>query len=520
MASPLNAVSIAAPAFYGLNTQESGITLGSGFALTATNCVIDKFGRIGSRKGWSKVTDTTSGLASKDIRAIASHIETDGTETILFATDNKLWRLEQGNTAPEELTAADTAITSNTGDWQIISFNNKAVFVQQDETMVYYDGSSATYNSFDVESDDSDDSPAGSSTPSCGCAAFGRVWVADDYTVYWSKSLDPIDFQGTGTGSLNIREVFGEDDKIVAITQHNNYLVIFGRRNIALYSGASANIAEQFGLHDHIKGVGCIARDTVQSIGTDVLFLSETGLRGLGRTIQERSVAVRDLSKNVRDELVTFVGGETESRIKAVYSPYDAFYLLTLPGTGYTYCFDMRAFLQDGSARVTVWDNITPTAFAVKNDGTLLLGKEAYLGKYGTYADDGTAYRMKYYTNYFDFDQPTIEKLLKKIRVAMIGGAAQAASVKWATDYSTDYRASAFKLSDGSSSEYGEDEYFSDDDIDNEAEYSTGIVLDNISINIGGKGTVLQLGIEADITTNSLSIQKIDIFVKTGKLLT
>ena len=301
--------------------------------MTATNCVIDKFGRIGSRKGWSKVTDTTSGLVVKISERLLT-ISRQSTETILFATDNKLWHLGKA-IAPEELTAADTAITSNTGDWQIISFNNKAVFVQQDETMVYYDGSSATYNSFDVESDDSDDSPAGTSTPSCGCAAFGRVWVADDYTVYWSKSLDPIDFQGTGTGSLNIREVFGEDDKIVAITQHNNYLVIFGRRNIALYSGASANIAEQFGLADHIKGVGCIARDTVQSIGTDVLFLSETGLRGLGRTIQERSVAVRDLSKNVRDELVTFVGGETESRIKAIYSPYDAFYLLTLPGTGY-----------------------------------------------------------------------------------------------------------------------------------------------------------------------------------------
>ena len=520
MASPLNAVSIAAPAFYGLNTQESGITLGSGFALTATNCVIDKFGRIGSRKGWSKVTDTDSDLASKKIRAMASHVETDGTETILFATDNKLWRLEQGETAPEELTAADTAITSNEGDWQIISFNNKAIFVQQDETMVYYDGSGAEYHSFDQESDDSDDSPAGTSTPSCGCAAFGRVWIADDYTVYWSKSLDPIDFQGTGTGSLNIREVFGEDDKIVAITQHNNYLVIFGRRNIALYSGASVNIAEQFGLHDHIKGVGCIARDSVQNIGTDILFLSETGLRGLGRTIQERSSPVRDLSKNVRDDLVTSISGETKTRIKGIYSPFDGFYLLTFPGTGFTYCFDMKAFLQDGSARVTTWDNITPASFAVKLDGTLLLGQEAYIGKYDTFADDGTSFRMKYFTNYFDFDQPTIEKILKKIRIACIGGSGQSAAIKWATDYSTDYRASAFTLSEGASSEYGEDEYFSDDDTDNEAEYSTGVVLDNVSINIGGKGTVLQLGIEADISTGSLSIQKIDIFVKTGKLLT
>lgn len=518
MASQLNAVSIAAPAFYGLNTQESGITLGSGFALTATNCVIDKFGRIGSRKGWSKVTDTEANLASKDIRAIASHIESDGSETILFATDNKLWRLEAGETAPEELVAHDTAITANEGDWQIISFNNKAIFVQQDETMVYYNGSGAEYHSFGSHTDD--DAPTGTTTPSCGTAAFGRVWLADDYTVYWSRSLIPTDFQGTGSGFLNIREVFGEDDKIVAITAHNNYLVIFGSRNIALYSGANSNIAADFRLADHIKGVGCIARDSVANIGTDVLFLSASGVRGLGRTIQEKSSPVRDVSKNIRDELVTFASGETNTRIKAVYSAKDAFYLITLPATGYTYCFDMKVFLQDGAARVTLWDQITPTAYCVKNNGDLLLGKTAYLGKYTGFSDDGEAYRMQYYTNYFDFDQPTIEKILKKIRIAVIGGASQAASVKWATDYSSEYRASAFTLSAGASSEYNVDEYFSDDDIDNEAEYSTGVVLDNVSINIGGKGTVLQLGIEADITTNALSIQKIDIFVKTGKLLT
>lgn len=515
MASQLNAVSIAAPAFYGLNTQESGITLGSGFALTATNCVIDKFGRIGSRKGWSKVTDTTAGLSGKDIRSIASHVETDGSETILFATDNKLWKLAEGATAPTELTAADTAINDNTGDWQIISFNNQAVFVQQDETLKYYDGGT-TYKDFGQHGDD--DAPVGSTTPSCGTAAFSRYWLADDYTVYFSVSL-VADFQGTGSGFLNIREVFGEDDKIVAVTSHNNYLVIFGKRNIALYAGADDPGGTSFQLVDHIKGVGCIARDTVQSIGTDVLFLSETGVRGLGRTIQEKSSPVRDLSKNIRDELVTFSAGETPDRIKAIYSPKDAFYLLTLPATGYTYCFDVRVFLQDGSARVTIWDQITPSAYAVKRDATLLLGQSEYIGKYAGYMDDTASYRMQYYTNYFDFDQPVVEKILKKIRIAVIGGSNQPASVKWATDYSSDYRATGFTLSSGASSEYNVDEYFSDDGIDNEAEYSTGVVLDNVSINIGGKGTVLQLGIEADITTNSLSIQKIDIFAKTGKLI-
>ena len=58
MAKPLLASSIAAPAFYGLNTQESGVTLQGGFALHADNCVIDKYGRLGARKGWSTLSTT------------------------------------------------------------------------------------------------------------------------------------------------------------------------------------------------------------------------------------------------------------------------------------------------------------------------------------------------------------------------------------------------------------------------------------------------------------------------------
>ena len=45
MAEQLLTGSIAAPGFYGLNTQDSSIQLSSGYALEAFNCVIDQYGR-------------------------------------------------------------------------------------------------------------------------------------------------------------------------------------------------------------------------------------------------------------------------------------------------------------------------------------------------------------------------------------------------------------------------------------------------------------------------------------------
>ena len=508
MANPLQAVTLAAPGFYGLNTQESGITISNGFALEATNCIIDKFGRIGSRKGWDGLN---SSAFTGTVRAVAEYTKSDGTLEILYAANNALWRLE-GDYTSTELTDADlTDINITDDDWQIITFNNYAVFVQQGHQMVYYDGSADTYSEYTAA--------PGSTTPSCGAACFNRVWVADDYKVYWSKILEPQTFSGTGTGYLDVREIFGEDDAVTAITAYNNRLVIFGRRNIAFFAGADDPTGTSFQMTDQIKGIGCIARDSVQNIGSDVVFLSSDGVRTIGRTIQEQSSPIGDVSKNVRDDIVQYVAGEAEYRIKSVYSPKDAFYLLTLPATGYTYCFDMRAQLQDGSRRVTLWTDIMPASFAVRKNGDLLVGQDGYVGRYTGYTDNGTTYRMSYFTNYFDFGNSTQETILKKIRLAVIGATNQDAALKWAFDYNIDYSATSFVLSEGITSEYNVDEYFSDDDTDNEAEYSSGIILDNISLNIGGRGAVIQIGIEADIEGGALSIQKIDIFAKAGKLV-
>ena len=47
----LESVSLLAPGFLGLNTQDSQVGLASGYATQADNIVIDKGGRMTSRKG-------------------------------------------------------------------------------------------------------------------------------------------------------------------------------------------------------------------------------------------------------------------------------------------------------------------------------------------------------------------------------------------------------------------------------------------------------------------------------------
>jgi hypothetical protein len=337
------------------------------------------------------------------------------------------------------------------------------------------------------------------------------VSANDTQTVYFTDIQDPSEWRTGTSGYLDISAVIPTGDPIVAIAQHNNFLIIFCKKHIVVYSGAADPATMT--LNDVISNIGCIARDTVQSVaGTDILFLSDTGVQSLLRLTQERSLPLRDVSKNVRDDLISYVNGETLEGVKGIYYPNDAMYLLALPVSKLTYCFDTRGTLENGGARVTVWNQINPTAFCVMQDRNLYLGQAGYIGKYNLYQDNGVKYRMVYFTSFFDLEAPTNTKILKKLAFTAIGGSAQPLAIKWGFEYSELYRSGTLTLPGQVSSYFNVDKY-------NEGKYSDGIDLVNTQINLSGNGKVIQLGFEVDINGNPLSVQKIDLFYSSGKTL-
>jgi hypothetical protein len=529
MAENILTGSIAAPGFFGLNTQDSSIQLNSGFALEAFNCVIDKYGRIGARQGWSPVN--TSAASTGSFRAIYELVKDDG-NVVISAANNKIYT---GTTTLTEAVVRNSDDTGNLtytisdDNWQISGMpydtggtpSGHAVLVQAGHPPLLYHklgavphahtGSYGFQRLADVST-----LPVGYTVsdflPNTIITAFGRTWVADiadnRQTIYFSDLLDPTEWQVGTSGYLDISQVVPNNDPVVGMASHNGFLVIFCEHHIVIYENPTDPAA--LTLKDVITNVGCIARDSIQSIGTDLFFLSSTGVQSLQRVIQEKSVPFRDVSKNVRDELISYVNSETLKYIKAVYFSTDAMYLLALPSTGFTYCFDTRGVLENGGARVTIWKDIEPTAFCVTQDKKLYIGQQGYVGHYRTYQDNGATYRMSYYTNYFDLDQPVATKMLKKINLVAIGGSAQSIAFKWGFDYTNNYNSGVILLDTLNVQEYGVAEY-------NIAEYSNGIALDNAQIQAGGAGKVLQLGFEADINAAPLSIQKIDFGLKQGK---
>ena len=533
MSKPLVTSSIAAPGFAGLNLQDAPTSLEAGFALEANNCVIDKFGRIGARKGWTAYLPSNTDLSTASVDTIAEVLSPTASDNQLIAAGNDKLFVSDGTELVNKLVRNSTdtgnaTYTITDSHWQSVSIpdvtnaRGRAVLTQAGHKPLLFNYSSVTSAYVFQVLADLATLPAvpiahtsTTFTPNCALSAYGRVWVADiandRQTVYFSDLTDPLNFQTGTAGALNISEVVGDGDPITALAFHNGFLIIFCENHTVVYNGAQdpASLV----LADVVTGIGCLARDSVQPTGTDIIFLSSTGVRSFSRTIQEKSMPMRDVSKNVRDELLESLALTTDVRtIKSGYSAQEAFYVLSFSAIDMVYCFDSRSLLPDGSARATTWDTITPKAFCTTFNREFLLGQAGYIGLYNGYVDNTAPYRMSYYSSYFDFQQPTTSKILKKIEMLFIGAQNQNMTVKWDFDFKKAYQSTTSVIAPSVIAEYGVSEY-------GIGEYSGGIIIWNNNINAGGTGKTLQLGFETDIDNNAVSLQKVDVFVKGGKTL-
>ena len=529
MAGALKALSNAALGFLGLNTQESGVTLESGYATKAINCIIDKFGRLGSRRGWTHVTTTAGDLgATASLEALYEFIDVDQTVSYLSAGNGKLFTGSTTLTTMPVKQAdqvTDLVITFTGNRWQFSQLAEGAGYgnsiygfaAQNSNPLLVYRKTSHSGAYIFQRVGDYGSKPTGVTTfdPDCTHTAFGRHWVAGvtgaKTTVYYSQLLDGALFSGVGSGLIDIESVVGGNDEIVAISSHNGYLVIFCRNNIVIY--ASADDPTNIVIQDVITGVGCIARDTVQQTGTDLIFLSNSGVRSFNRVVQDKSMPMRDLSMNIRDDLVTYVDGEVLNNIRSVYFERDAFYLLVLPNLKQSFYFDLRQVLPNGGARITSWQGFIPTALCSTRGRNLYLGMVGGIGKYYGYTDNDASYRLQYYTSNIDAGEPYSLKLLKRASLVVIASGTQDIVFKYGFDYQNVYTSRTYtKDFIGGSAEYNIAEY-------NIGEFTSGLAINDIILQLGGSGRILQFGVEIPIDGAPVSLQQLTIYLKTGKMV-
>lgn len=505
MAQPLRSIDLVAPAFKGVNSEDSPIAQDTSFAEIADNAIIDRQGRLASRQGNNVLTTNKTALGTDHIHNIHEFYDSAGNETIFSTGNNKIL---SGTTTLTDVTPGSYTITAN--DWKIVNFNDKAYFFQRGFDPLVHDNSNGL-RTFTVANGGATNATFKANEV---LAAFGRLFIAgnatNDTIIYWSDLLDGNAFSGGSSGNIDVSKAWPDGaDKIVALAAHNDFLVVFGEHSIIVYSGADS--PSSMAISDTVSGVGCIDRKTVISIGTDLLFLSDDGLRSLGRTIQEKSLPISDLSRNVKQELIGFLASKT-SPASTVYSPENYFYLLCLPDSNLVYCFDLRGRLENGSFRVTKWPSVKFKSFARDRDGTIYIGTTAGIGKYDGFDDNNLSYIFRYSSPGLTFGDPSKIKILKKIRPTIIGGNNADIILSWTYDFSVQANTSRFRVGTSTPGFYGVSEYTTVD-------FTLGDLISRKSLNCTGNGTVITVGLQTEVNGASISLQEMNVLALIGKTL-
>lgn len=331
--------------------------------------------------------------------------------------------------------------TTDRENWQFASLNGEIMAVQAgNRPRVWAESDFATETAITSAASSSHDQP------NCVLAAFGRFWIADDAAagnqrkIWWSNLLTA-DFTGGDAGSLDLTEVWPDgSDRIVALGAVSSRLVIFGRNSIVMYSLPADLDPANMTLLEPIKGIGCVARDSVVNADGQLFFLSDQGVMNVERLSTIASMATTgNATKLVQDEILTDMASETMTSVRAGWQPAKSWYVLTLPTANKTYCVNLLNKQQDGTPRITVWTNASMPfrGFAFDKSGNWYCGGINGVFKYTGYTSDGApqAYTFTYWTPWITFGDESHLKHLKTAELVLKAGSGQAGTLYWRTDY-------------------------------------------------------------------------------------
>ena len=560
-------ITIPAPGSMGLNTEQSPTVQEPGFCLTANNAIIDQYGRIGSRKAFASLSTVynltyTPNVARDSEKKEVMALETGtigGTQYIVGILKNSQYNVAGSVVQTDyffvkvekvgaewqlnEVSMPTPAVPLALDKAKIVAFNDAFyVFSAGNEAMVWNGTTmqvlfTGTPDVDYIAPQDDAGVLASTITGDIACSAYGRLWVSGvggDYNVIYFSDLligtqwydgraVPADSQNTA-GILDLREYWptGSDD-VRAIVAHNGGLYVFGRRSILVWGNPTGDPAATDGifLQDAISNIGCVTQDAVAVTGNDVLFVDDTGVRSLGRTIQEKSVPLGDLTLNVRRDISTIIQDTgVKDSISIDYWPEESLAVTTFPEQGLAYVLDMRQPSPTGGMRVTKWNNCVHrrSLYVELTTGSMILlgsnNDQGVLEYTGYQQWDGADYVFSYESTALTLGQPANLKFIKQIDYTCVSTFTEGtATASWSFDYEYPARTRSLLVGATPPSKFGIAQYGVD-------KYGGAVsTIKRYKVNGKGSGESLVIGIDMNIGGNSFSLQEVNIQTLLGRLL-
>lgn len=561
MAQPQQNISIQAPSFQGINTEDSPLMQDATFSSRANNAVIDEFGRIGARKGFNNflnfydftnITPPTHDdyrvsvgsmhhsagffpvcvveiewMTAGSVTSITHHVATVemGSQTLIVC---------------DHVGTAQSNVTDETMRGHFVEFGDYVyLFSKTHSALEIIPGAQEVrvlkdQAGFLPPQDDSGDLTNGDIHCDVALSAFGRIWVSGvdgDYQKIWYSDLEdarvwydgkavPTDSLNTA-GGIEVAQYWPTGkDRIVDIKAHNNMLVVFGRNSILFYGNPQGDPAAIGGLflQDTIEGMGLVSRDAICSTGNDLLFIDDTGVRSLGRSVQEQSVPVGDLTINVRQDFSFFIQQTADlTTISLSYWPQEGIVVANFPENKKAFILDMRRMSNTGGARITTWtEHVWDRAIFVESGvkDRVLLGSLDGTGikEYRGFVDNETdTYRFSYQSNPLTFGDSVRQKFPKRMDLTIVTrDAPTTAFARWGSDtleYQKELNIESQLPGLWGVAQFGNATYGQSAD-----------TIKRYRVNTKGSGAFVTLGVDADINGGVFSLQEINVQTLLGRI--
>lgn len=521
MASPLRPVRLRSPGTRGLITDQESETQNHQWATELRNAIVNSSNRIAARNGWSMLT--TSGNHSDDTETIFEFVEDEDTTYIVSAADDAIY---SGTVTLTDRSNLGSALftTPTAADWQFVTLNGMCFGFQQDHEPIIWEPSSTNLASQSNDFEDLHEATGYVGTAPNGNAAVsthGRIFGFADggQVIKWCALLSPNDWSGAGAGSVDLRNIWPNGSDIgVALVEWNDFLVVFGQRSVLIFSGlddpntefalAGGSSDTSDGQRDTLTGDGLVARDAVVSVGTELIYLSRSGLRSLSRALVGQNLPLTTIAPQIQLQLKTDVDAalNASASIKMVYHrPLSA--IIAKIGSAYWY-FDVR---DTSLVRASKWDGIGWLG-AASVGGTLYLGQNDGIASYTGYTDGGAPY-------FWEFRSPWVPLTGELSRTFIAKSAqgfyesdlAQTITLDWSFDYTSERFTQNATLDIGNASEWNDAEF-------GIGEWGTSGTLIRQDYEASGDGSLMQFGIRTTINGGNFAVQEVDFFGKFGRV--
>jgi hypothetical protein len=413
------------------------------------------------------------------------------------------------------------AVNVTNGRWFFQNFNNKCIGLQVGQKPIVYTGT----GTFATVIESGGTAPTGG----VGCAAFGRVWCvdADLQTIKYSGLLDETDWSTTdgNAGLIDMHTVWSDGtDQVTAIFAFNASLVVCGTKHIIFFTDGRGSMLgmdpTQAYVFDMLAGTGCVSQWTVDHVGeADVLLLSPNGIQSLARLTTNRNNPIETLSKYNRDTLLEQLQSEIPANISGCFNNLTGFYILGLPNSGITWCFDQRRKYQDEVGEVcsitTTWSMAITACCTLDTNQQLFLARKGQgsVCNYSGFLDEFANYQWAYQSPWMNLGQQIGQrlKMLKRLSLILFTAGAASFTATWAVDFSANQGSASQSVAPfGVNSQYGVAQY-------GIGQYGGGSNLFNWKYGAHIRGQYFQLGLTT-IVTGVFALQQAQFAAKIGRI--